>query len=134
MTSKPMVQVALKLTGQGFSAEDITRITELTPTKTWRQGDQVQASKLVRKNDGWVLGLPERETYDLDGLLIELLDSIEPKADRVFEAIGRFTLEPQISFGVYLRGEAPACLFSSGTIKRICALGAALDIDLILGA
>jgi hypothetical protein len=67
-------------------------------------------------------------------LLIELLDSIEPKADRVLEAIGRFTLEPQISFGVYLRGEAPACLFSSGTIKRMCALGAALDIDLILGA
>lgn len=132
MSSKPLIGVALKLTGQRFSPEDITAVIQLTPTKTWRLGDSIQGTKLKRKNDGWIFGLSRRDTYDMDAFLRELLDVIDLYNDRIAGAVNRFGLEKEISFGVYIRGETPASWFSADTLHRVAALQASLDIDLML--
>jgi Domain of unknown function (DUF4279) len=132
MTTKPQICVELKLTGIGFSPEDLTKVIPLAPTATWRLGDYVQDSKLTRKHDGWQFGFPYRDTYDMDDLLRELLDLIEPYKASIAEATNRFSLQKEISFGVYIRDEAPASWFSADTINRVAAFGASLDIDLLL--
>ena len=132
MTSKPLIEVAIKLTGQRFSPEDVTAVIQLAPTKTWRLGDSIQGTKLKRKNDGWIFGLSQRDTYNMDAFLRELLDIIEPYNDGIAEAVNRFSLEKEISFGVYIRGETPASWFSVDTLHRVAALQASLDIDLML--
>lgn len=132
MTLKPQICIELKLTGTGFLPEDVTDVIRLTPTKTWRLGDHIQDSKLTRKHDGWQFGLSYRDTYDMDELLGELLDLIEPYKENIADATNRFDLRKEISFGVYIRDETPTSWFSADTINRVAALGASLDIDLIL--
>jgi Domain of unknown function (DUF4279) len=130
--AKPLIEVAMRLTGQGFAPEDVTKLVQLTPTRTWRLGDPVQRTQLKRKHDGWVFGLPQRETYEMDGLLRELLDAIEPHKEGIAEAAKRFGLEKETSLGVYVRGETPASWFAADTVHRISTLDASLDIDLML--
>lgn len=130
--AKPFIEIALRLTGQGFSPDDVTEMVQLAPTKIWRRGDSVQKMDIKRKHDGWIFGLPRRETYDMDGFLRELLDTIEPHRDGIAEAVRQFGLEKEISFGVYLRDEAPASWFASETIRRVSIFDASFDIDLIL--
>ena len=132
MASTPVIEVALRLTGQGFDPADITVIVQLAPTKTWRLGESVQKSLIQRKDDGWCLGLPQRESFDLEGFLRELLDLIEPHKSKVGEAVKQFGLQTVISFAGYVRGQTPAIWFAPNTLRRIVALEASLDIDLIL--
>ncbi len=132
MTAKPLVEVALRLTGQGFSPGDVTAMIQLAPTKTWRAGDSVQGTLLKRKNDAWVFGLPQRETYDLDAVVRELLNAIEPYAEKLAEAATHFSLEKEISFGIYINAETPSGWFAADTLRRLASLGAHLDLDLIL--
>lgn len=134
MTSKPLIEVAPILTGNGFVPEDVTALIQLAPTKTWRLGDPIQRTDLRRKDDEWVFGLRQRETFDMNGLLMELLCAIERHNDKIAEASKQYSLNAVISFGVYVRGETPASWFASETISRVAALGASLDIDLILAA
>jgi hypothetical protein len=132
MTSKPLIEVALRLTGQGFSPDDVTALVQLAPTKTWRLGDVVQGTILRRKHDGWVFGLPQRHTYDMDAYLRELLDLVEPCRNGMAKAVKRFALKKEISFAVYIKQQTPTCWFGTDTLRRLSALGADLDIDIML--
>ena len=129
--AKPRIQVDLKLTGH-FEPAELADFITLTPTGTWRAGEPVQSTRLRRKSDGWIFGIPQREDYDANAILCELLDKIEPHRDEIMKAVRRFGLETDISFGIYLRDESPACWFSADTIERVSKLGANLDVDLIL--
>jgi len=132
MTSKPQINVALVLKGEGFLPEQITSIIDLKPTATWRAGDPVQGTKLRRKNDAWVFSLEYRETYDMDALLRELLHSLEPYLEKILEVSKALGLTRELSFGVYVGQQTPTSWFAADTIRRIAELEADLDIDLIL--
>jgi len=132
MTSEPRIEVELRLTGDGFLPDRLTSVVQIVPTKTWRFGDSVQGTALRRKNDGWAYGLPPRESYEVEALLRELMDAIEPSRDRIIDAMKQFRLEASISFGIYISTRSPACWFSAESIGRIAALGAGLDVDVII--
>jgi hypothetical protein len=130
--SKPLIEIELRLTGQGISVEEIASLVGLTPTKTWKRGEAIRKTNLSRKEDGWVFGIPQRETHDMEALLRELLDVLEMRGQGLAEATSRFSLSKEISFGVYVRDETPAAWFSVETLRRLAALDASLDIDVML--
>lgn len=130
-TSEPRISVALKLTGEEFSPAEAARIIGLNPSRTWQIGDSVEGTDLKRKDNGWKFALPYRETYDMDSMLNELLDIIEPYSQEIAHLAAKFRLTTEISFGVYMRAETPAAWFSEKTLRRVTNLGANLDIDLI---
>jgi hypothetical protein len=132
MTSKPQINVSLKLTGDNVSPDDITQIVKLSPTRTWRAGDAVQGTQLRREQDGWALVLPYRDTYDMEVLIEELLELLGPCEHNIVDAARQLGLKAEISFGVYIKHETPTCFFKAATMKRVIDLGADLDIDLIL--
>lgn len=131
-TSKPRISVALKLTGEEFSPAEATRIIGLNPSRTWRVGESVEDTEIKRKDNGWKLELPYRETYDMDSILNELLDIVEPHSQDIARLTASLRIRAEISFGVYMRAETPAAWFSAQTLRRVTNLGANLDIDLIL--
>jgi hypothetical protein len=130
MTTKPFIEIALRLAGN-FSPGDVTDLLGLAPTKVRRLGEAIQGTQLKRKSDGWVLGLPQRESLDMELVLCELLDAVTPYRDRIAEAVEKFGLGVEISFGVYMSSETPACWFAADTIRRVSQLQASLDTDLI---
>jgi hypothetical protein len=132
MISEPLVGVGLKLTGKGFAPDEVIAIVRLVPTKTWRIGDAVQKTQLRRDTDGWLFELPKRGALELESLLKELLDIVEPHKDGIAEAARRFSLECEISFAVYVHDQTPALWFAADTMRRVSGLGSAFDIDLML--
>lgn len=132
MTSKPQIEVLLTLTGQGFSPEDVTAMISLAPTKTWRAGDLIGKSKLKRKQDGWAFGLPKREALEVDALLQELLDAVEPYKGGIAQVLSRFSLEIEVACVIYIEEVAPVFTITADTMRRLVALGSDFDIDIIL--
>ena len=131
MTSKPLVEAALKLTGR-FQHEELVQIIQLAPTKTWRVGDSVQSTRLKRENDGWVFSVPQKEARDVGALVSELLVIVDRHKQEIVLAAEQLRLEVTISLGVYMRGETPSCSLDAELVRRISELRANLDIDLIL--
>jgi hypothetical protein len=126
----PHARVALRLTGKGFQPEDVTAMTGVTPTETWRLGEFIGRSQLRRKNDGWAYGLSERKEFDMEILLLELLEELEPYKVRILDAVRAFELDVEISFCISFQEATPALVFDIETLQRLVDLRAALDIDL----
>ena len=129
--AKPLIEVALKLTGHGVTPEKITNAIQLTPTKSWTIGDSIGKTIRKHKCTGWIFGLPRREAYEMGELLRELLDTLELHMDKIISARKQFRLEVEISFGVYIGDEMPAGWFDADLIRRVAIIEASLDIDLI---
>jgi hypothetical protein len=124
--------VALRLTGQDFSPETVTRLLGVSPTKTWRLGDAVQKTLIKRKHDGWEFSIPQQTGLDLEEKLCSLLDIFESHRQSLFEVCDRFRLDVEIACAMYVTDEAPIMHLSSRTMKRMAALNTDLDMDLIL--
>lgn len=130
--TKPLIEIALKLTGQVIFPKDVTEIVKLVPTKCWHVGEFVQGTLLQRKDSGWSYGLAPRETYDMDQMLSELLDALEPRLMEILNAMRQYNLKSEFSFGVFLSDESPSSYFPKETMRRLCAFQASFDIDFIL--
>lgn len=128
------IEVGLTLTGLHVSPDDITGIVGLCPTRTWALGDSIQNTALRRKHDGWQFALPPKETLQLEEQLKDLLDALDPYRERIREVAQRMVLEVEVYCAVYIAGDTPASYLSACTLGRLVALGANLDIDLILTA
>ncbi len=128
------MMVALRLIGQNFSPEKITLLLGVSPTKTWRLGDPVQHTLLKRKHHGWEFSIPLQAGLDMEERLCSLLDIFEPYRQSLLEACDRFGLEVEIACALYVTDAAPIMHLSSRTMKRLAALNADLDMDLILVA
>ena len=70
--------VALRIFGDQFDPDEISRLLEGTPTESFRKGD-VKPSKIrniVRESGGWLLSAKEREPGDLDAQIEEILGQL----------------------------------------------------------
>lgn len=125
------MSVSIRLTGQDFLPADVSAAIKIAPTRTWRVGDSVQGTAARRKHDGWEFALAYRASHDANALLCELLDILEPHAEVISKAAVQFQLKREVSFGIFVDGEMPACWFSANTLHRLAELEADLDIDII---
>jgi len=134
MNSKCAIRVALSLTGSEFSPEEVTKTLGLHPTEEWRKGETIGRTALKRKHNGWVLSLPIEKTIEFGDLLEKLIDMIDPFRDRISTLVLESELDIEISCAIYFEDETPVLNLPADLLNRISALGADLDIDLILGS
>lgn len=57
--------------GDNFNPDDITSELKLSPTYTWRKGDQIEKSLLLYKDDGWCI--KTKKKYVMNYLLHYLI-------------------------------------------------------------
>jgi hypothetical protein len=131
MTYKPEIKVAFCLMGIGFSPDEITSALGLQPTRTWRLDDSICGTLRRYQHDGWCLGLPCREEFNVEMVLSEMLDTIEPHLEPIKTLVDNYNLNSEISCGIYTYGQSPILHFSADTLRRLCHTGAELDIDII---
>jgi len=131
MTSKPTIEAALKLLGENLQVERAEAMISLKATKTWRQGDSVPGTSLKRKENAWVLAIPERETLDAEECVAELLGKIAPHRTEIASVLALFEASAVISLAIYPRESIPACFLTAAIISQIADLGANLDVDVM---
>jgi hypothetical protein len=126
------IAVSLTLRSPDLDPEQITGVTGLAPTKTWRVGEPIREGLLLRhKQSGWSIasGLPHsQELEDHVEALLRRLGS----GWRALVDLGR-RYDAEVDCAVYCYGGVrPAIHLSEEQLHRLAELNAALDIDLYI--
>jgi hypothetical protein len=120
------ISVDLRITSSLLSREDLASRISLAPTRTWRLGDPIEKTSLVRRSHGWELLSGLDETASLEVQLTNLLAKIEPIQAEI--AALRDVADVLISCAIYCSSQ-PELYISRELIQRISNIGAALDFD-----
>jgi hypothetical protein len=132
MCSNVCIEVGLLLSGSEIALDDVIHAIALQPALTWRIGDSVQGTLLKRKEDGLLFSLQKTMSMDLEEVVKQLLDALEPHNDKIRSAMNTYGLQAELSCAIYLTNATPCLNLPVSTLERIVYLRATLDIDLIL--
>ncbi len=127
------VRAEFYLTSLEMTPDEMTKFLGILPTETWVIGDSVGRALLKRKENGWCLSTNDNTDLDLAKHVISLLDILVPKAEILREMSRKSHLEAEIDGVAYIDEEPPRIHFSQETLSKIVQLGAAVDIDIIMG-
>lgn len=125
--STPKISVALVVTGFRGTSADVTRILGVTPSRTWLAKEATSLPGIRRKEDGWLLSSPLTNTSALEPhlrWLLERLPTTAPPPETHEWSVA-------ISCAITIIDEAPSITIPADLSRRIAALGAELDIDII---
>jgi hypothetical protein len=125
------IKVEFIITGTQITPEEISNLLGLTPTRTWREGDLIQATRLVYKQNGWCLSNKEN-SINLGDHIHSLLDNLLPKSELIAKVCSKYGLESEMNCVIYIVNETPIINISKKTIAGMERLGTSLDIDIIL--
>jgi hypothetical protein len=125
------IKVEFMITGTMISPEEISTLLGMKPTRTWRRGDLIQATRLKYKQDGWCLSSKEIG-FNLSDHITSLLDNLLPNSEKIVKVCSRYGLESQISCAIYIVDETPIINFSKKVMADMTQLNTTLDIDIIL--
>ena len=102
----------------------------MEPTGTWKTGDRVQGTQILRKHSGWVWSTPREESIDLGEQVAALLERLGPFLSRINEVREELGLEAEISCAIYIEGQTPAVHSDRSVLKLINQLEAEIDLDI----
>ncbi len=123
---KDEVIVRIKILSVLRPPEEITQRLGLSCDKSWRTGDLRANTIIVENSNGWILnsGLPK--TAALEVHVKKLLDRLAPSAGE----IQKLSRDDTVEFSCVLYCEtSPALNFDKMVIRKICEMGASLDVD-----
>ncbi len=125
------IKVRFSLTGRDFDPDEVTRMVGVTPTKTWRRGEQRAGSDLEWEHDGWLLSIPEETSLDVAPQIAKLLGLLRDHVKSISLARETFKLDAEVGVSIYLENsEPPSAHFALDTLKTLCELHADVDIDI----
>lgn len=130
MTISAYVSASFTITSTTMPPEKMIEILPFTPVKYWREGDTIGKSIIRRKHNGAVFSIPQQSVDEIEPLIIELLDQLEPFKHELIHLSETEPMDFEISCVVYF-ARPPSCNLSLDTIKRLAELRVALDLDLI---
>ncbi|MFI5851796.1 DUF4279 domain-containing protein [Micromonospora chalcea] len=123
--------------GLDFDPAHVTRLVGLEPTRVHRHGEAL--GPRVRRSSGWYVDVPQRDEYDTELLLSELLDVIEPHAEGLAHAQQVLGLRAGINVVIEMRSgrdkagdilvTTPAFHLTAATMRRLAGLNLWLDCD-----
>ncbi|WP_435016428.1 DUF4279 domain-containing protein [Tundrisphaera sp. TA3] len=131
MSSDRVISISLKLTSLSLSPEEIIDIYPIAYTKKWTKGDAIGRSSLHRKHNGVSLELPCEAGWELEPVILKLLDMLDPAKILSGNLMSNGMIECELSCTIVFSSSPPSCYLNPSTLRRIADLGFSLDIDLI---
>ena len=130
-----MVRCEYILTGT-FDPAVVSAATGLDATKVWRIGDQMSLrGNRTYKFDGWMRSTEYEACADIEVPLEKLLEQLRPAHSVFVDLIREHGLEAEVTIAIEITDNVvPATTIASARIAEIAAMGAGLDIDIILMA
>jgi hypothetical protein len=129
----PRVSAYFRFFGESYDPDEITRRLGVTPTESFRIGDPIPKRSVLRKDDGWIVEIPPRETYELGGIIADLQSLIPVPGSAVKELCQDLKLEAVCEFAVLQPSEksTPNMDFPPPFIDWLSERGASINVDFI---
>lgn len=108
---------------------EISKLVGVSPSKTFRKGEQIGKSKLRHKANGWQYRVDATLEFDLDPIVNSVLSAFKDK-DALKRAI---TLgDGTIVCGLYTYDRMPTIVLEEATIRSLANLGCRFWLDYYL--
>ncbi|MCP2014345.1 hypothetical protein L1280_001482 [Deinococcus sp. HSC-46F16] len=129
--SQPLVRVYLSVTGD-FDPLNFSELVGLRADRTARRGER-DGARVVPRCDSWDLEMAERRTWDMEGVVDDLLARLaghEAQINAVTRAHDLGVVLRIVAYWNPAESSAPAVTLSVQQIACLARLGAFLDVDL----
>jgi hypothetical protein len=132
--SYPELSVALVIRSRDLQPDAVTTQLAIQPTRAWRAGERRGSTRVVERDNGWILRTPARPALEFDDLVSEVLSEIEPRKSELLELAKHPYTTIRLSCVANFTSIVPAVYFENDLLRRISALGVDLDVDLFLAS
>jgi hypothetical protein len=131
----PLISAMLWLRDDApFDPGEMTRRVGLEPTNTYRRGDRGPFEQ-PRKRDFWGVRVGPNQTLDVQALLRELMDRVQPRLAAIRETCAELGLTPVVSCTIELKSTlTPVIQLSRGLVQQVAELSDVLDVDVMASA
>jgi hypothetical protein len=121
--------VSLSITEFECSPSEITKILNITPSKTWQKNEPIDERIVARhKENGWRISSSLSKESNLEEHIKNLSQVIIPHKAKFKNLPSSSYVE--LSCCIYVHHEVPEISFSANTIQLLSELQAEIDIDL----
>ena len=119
--------MSLAVFGESGSADEITRVVAIAPSRAWKAGDPVQGRPTaVHRHSTWLLRSPVTGDVSAEESLQGLLDLLPDKT--AFQRLpSQLTVEVRVV--IYGHGMQPGFWLSAASVQALSEIGASLDVD-----
>jgi hypothetical protein len=113
----------------GNDLQAVTKLMDIAPTDAWRVGDPVPDQPTTTRNHSqWTLASGCGLEAPVEDHLHALLTILEERRQRIREVALRYAVELQCA--IYYEEDTPGIHLSEDVVRRVAALGLAIDLDL----
>ncbi|WP_061224955.1 DUF4279 domain-containing protein [Leptospira weilii] len=133
MIQNTQVKVDFSLIGDEFSPEYISQVLSLTPTETYRKGEDFVFGKTVlqRKETCWSLATNYEESLDINIQLDKVIVQLEDKIEAIIALMEKYNLITKIFIVIYIKDDqSPAMYFHSEKIDFFQRIRSNVEFDL----
>ncbi len=124
------VKVALRIMGDRYNVQEISRELGITPTGTWNMGEFIRNTGKKYKYTGWEYSTGEEETLDINTQLKKLEDVFLTKEDVLCRLKSKYDLDFSIDIVIYIENHCPPAIYLDSPIIKFAAnIGARFDMD-----
>lgn len=123
------LSVFLVVTSTTIDPAEIGRRLGLTASRTWRAGDLISPSKILRQHHGWVLESGAAGSASLAEHVRTLLERLPMHSVAAGELVA--DCEAEIACVVRFGNDAPELCLAPGDIETLGRLRVGIDIDLL---
>lgn len=126
---KSRVQVSFKVMDFPGSADAITAVLGVQPTRTWKAGDRVPNTALMEKENGWSFEWGKASAEQFETAVRGLLQVLKGSRAQLEGVSKNYYAELSCAFYIY-SDERPPLHIGPEAVRRLGELGAHIDVDL----
>lgn len=124
------VRAELRIMGDEFDVQVISKELEILPTTTWNTGESIRDTKKIRTYTAWIFSTGVDETLDINTQLKKIEDLFLPKEDILCDLKERYNLEYSIDIVIVIENQSPPAIYLDQSIIRFAYnIDARFDID-----
>lgn len=133
LTTEALHRVYFRATSESLTADELTKMTHLTPTETWNKGDRRKYGNLNHTFSNFAI-LPNPEPDEFEDKLKKLLDLLEQDKEGIKRLVDKADGYIQVAMDIHnANGMIGGPNIDKSDIRRMNELGLSINFDLYVG-
>lgn len=127
---KTNVRVDLRIMGDVFDVQIITKELGVSPTTTWNMNDFIRKTEKKRTYTAWIFSTGIEETLDINTQLAKVEKIFFPKERIICDLKKRYNLDICIDIVIVIENQSPPAIYlDSSVVRFVSNIGGRFDID-----
>jgi hypothetical protein len=127
------IRVIFSIFGEDFNHEEVSKITHLLPTNTWKKGDKISAKGIYRKECCWEYEVKKENLLSTEKILSSVLNKLNKSKIKLKDFLIQNNLQSKIDIVIEIYDDkTPSVYFNRKSINILNYIGIEVDIDLYI--